>query len=263
MDKKKLSELTVTRIRSVSTIYTAQHATSRRTCRPCWAIVYKWEGETEYHLPNGKSCISNSRHPVILPCGSDYEWLCTRAGRYSIVEFDADAACTGLIDFHISATDQLLAALRKLEETCTLKRELWQMDAKNQIYAILLNLLRSAPTESYTTSRKLDMIRPAVDFMHLHYDRSMTNEELAAMTAVSTVYFRKIFTQIYGMSPIHYLHHLRAEKAKEILRSDFGSITDVAASLGYQSIYHFSKAFKRSTGLSPSEYLKAGNGPRT
>ena len=83
------------------------------------------------------------------------------------------------------------------------------------------------------------------------------------MTQVSTVYFRRGFTQLFDMSPSHCLHYLRVEKAKKILCSDFGTITDVAASLRYQSIYHFSKVFKRSMGVSPAEHLKAGAGSDT
>lgn len=261
MDKQILNELVITRIISVSTIYTAEQARSRRACRPCWAIVYKWEGETEYQLKNGRIVISNARNPVILPRGCAYTWICTRAGRYSIIEFDADAAQDSVISLQIPESDQLLTAFRRLEQICTRKQAFWQLEAVSGTYQILSNLLRTVPSGSYQSSAKLEKIQPAVDYMLRHLDRTMTNDELAAMTEVSTVYFRKLFTQIFGMSPIHYLHHLRIEKAKEILQSDFGSITDVAASLGYPSIYHFSKAFKRDTGLSPTKFVRSRSEP--
>ena len=257
MEKQDLSELTVTRVRSVSTIYTAEQIAAKRDLRHCWAIVYKWEGETEY-FTDGRSYVSNATHPIILPGGSSYEWVCNRAGRYSIVEFDADLSCARLFDFHITETDRFLSVFRKLEQVCTRKNELWQPEAKQLTYQLLLQLFRDSAPDTYISAEKVRKIQPAVDYMHQNYDRNMSNEELAAMTNVSTVYFRRVFTQQFGMSPIHYLHHLRIEKAKEILCSDFGTITDVAASLGYQSIYHFSKVFKRSTGLSPTEYVKSG-----
>lgn len=259
MEKCDLADLVITRVRSVSTIYTAEQVRASRMFRRCWAIVYKWEGATEYCSGN-RTYMSDARHPIILPRGCAYEWICHCAGRYSIVEFHADTECDRLFDFQIAASEPFLAAFRKLEQVCTMKSNFWQVEAKQLTYQLLLQLLRETPTNAYTSSRKSDKIQPAVEYMHRHYDRNMSNEELAAMTEVSTVYFRKVFTQLYGMSPIHYLHHLRVEKAKEILRSDFGTITDVAASLGYQSIYHFSKVFRRSTGLSPSEYVRAGRG---
>ena len=46
------------------------------------------------------------------------------------------------------------------------------------------------------------------------------------------------------------------QKAKAILRSDFETIEQVALSVGYNSIYHFSKMFKVYSGISPLEYSK-------
>lgn len=74
---------------------------------------------------------------------------------------------------------------------------------------------------------------------------------------MSTVYFRKCFESAYGVSPIRYLHNFRISKAKAILRSDFDSVEQVATSVGYNSIYHFSKMFRQYTGQSPSEYAKS------
>ena len=73
---------------------------------------------------------------------------------------------------------------------------------------------------------------------------------------MSTVYFRKTFMSVYGTSPIKYLNNLRINKAKAILMSDYDSIEQVALSVGYNSIYHFSKKFKLYTGRSPTEYVK-------
>jgi len=80
---------------------------------------------------------------------------------------------------------------------------------------------------------------------------------LAEMTGMSAVYFRKLFTEIMGISPIAYVHELRIRKAKEMLRSDHGTLTDVALSLGYANLYDFSRDFKRHTGVAPSQYETA------
>ena len=44
------------------------------------------------------------------------------------------------------------------------------------------------------------------------------------------------------------------KKAKEMLKSDYGSITDIAQSLGYFNIYDFSRAFKNIYHISPREW---------
>ena len=77
---------------------------------------------------------------------------------------------------------------------------------------------------------------------------------LATITGFSTVYFRKLFTSMMGVSPITYVHRFRIEKAKEMLKSDYGTLSDMAQSLGYSSLYDFSRDFKKHTGVAPSKY---------
>lgn len=92
--------------------------------------------------------------------------------------------------------------------------------------------------------------------MRKNYNRELSNDALAEISGCSTVYFRKLFTEVYGSSPISYLHTLRTEKAKELLCSNCGSVGAVALAVGYKNIYDFSRAFKRRTGMSPTEFVK-------
>lgn len=89
-----------------------------------------------------------------------------------------------------------------------------------------------------------------------YFDSGITNVSLSRLCGISTVYFRKMFESVYGISPIKYLHNFRIKKAKAILLSDYESVEQVALSVGYNSIYHFSKMFKEYTGKSPTEYAK-------
>jgi two-component system response regulator YesN len=49
---------------------------------------------------------------------------------------------------------------------------------------------------------------------------------------------------------------MKLDLAKELLANEKTSVTDVATTLGYADIYHFSKLFKAKTGFAPSEYKK-------
>ena len=93
--------------------------------------------------------------------------------------------------------------------------------------------------------------------MNFHYeDTNITLESLAQLSNISTVYFRKVFYKIYKTSPIKYLIEIRINKAKEFLRGDYISISDIANLTGFSSVYTFSKAFKKETGVSPTQYRK-------
>lgn len=64
----------------------------------------------------------------------------------------------------------------------------------------------------------------------------------------------KIFMQVYGMSPRQYLTQLKLNKAKHLLLESEMSIEDIAQQLGFSSLSHFSRQFKRWTGVPPMQY---------
>ena len=254
MEKDFLTDLFITKIHSVTTMYNETGSRSKRTYRPYCAIVIKYSGETEYTCRDGKY-ISNKNNMVILPKGSAYEWTCTKSGYYSIIEFDCNKTLYKILSFPISNSDKILKIFKDLEYKRTLREPLYELECIRGTYDIILKLLQ-ASQRAYQPASKQRKIQPAVDYIALNYNQNITNDELAALTSLSTVYFRKLFTEIYEMSPITYIHTLRIKKAEEMLQSDYGSITDIAQSLGYLNIYDFSRTFKKYTGLSPTNYLK-------
>jgi len=247
-----LSNLVIQKVHSVSTVYTPQHKKSRKKNRSRWAVVIKYEGETVYTCGE-KRVLSDLNHPVILPKGCSYDWVCTKAGRFSIIEFESDLTCAELISFSVKNGDRILKMFKDLEYNRNLKKEMVEVESIRDTYSILLALTQ-AVSESYLPTEKQKKIAPAVEYISQHYNESITNDMLAAIAGISTVYFRKLFTGTVGLSPIQYVHRVRIEKAKEMLKSDFGALSDIAQSLGYSGLYDFSRDFKKHTGVSPSKY---------
>ena len=69
----------------------------------------------------------------------------------------------------------------------------------------------------------------------------------------------KIFDEYLGEGPIEYYSRLRMVEAKRLLREEKLSVSRISDTLGYSSIHNFSRAFKKATGMSPSEYKKKIN----
>ena len=252
MDVNVLTNLIVNGVYSASTMFNEKNTKLKRENRPCWAIVIKFEGETVY-TSKGREYVSNINNVVILPKGCSYEWHCTESGHYSIIEFESNKESDEIFTFKIRNGEKLLNIFHSLEYSNTIKTPTTNLQNIRAVYSLLLMLLQSCESEYFPTEKE-QKIAPALDFISKNYNKIITNDELAKLCSLSTVYFRKLFTKIMGTSPISYIHNLRIEKAKEMLKSDYGSITDIAFSLGYSSIYDFSRTFKKLCGIPPSKY---------
>ena len=247
-----LSDLVITGVRSVSTLYNSKNNGAKRCDRPCWAIIVKYEGETVY-TSGKKRFVSDLSHIALLPRECSYEWRCTESGHFCALEFESEATYHEPIIFAVKNGEKILKMLKDLEYQRNIKKPVSNIESIRDVYSILLALIHSSEAQ-YLPTDKQAKITPALEYISEHYNEKITNEKLASVSNLSVVYFRKLFAGIMGVSPIAYVHQLRIEKAKEMLKSDYGSISDIAESLGYINIYDFSRDFKKHTGVSPSKF---------
>ncbi len=254
MEKEFLSNMIITDIISASTIYTEKGSKVKRRRRSAWAVVLKYEGETVYYQ-NNKKLISNACNILLLPKDSDYEWFCTNSGHCIIIDFECTASSNELLTFKTTLPDLILKMFRKIEFCLTMRNEMYKQTAIKYLYEIIISLSKEKET-GYSNRSKQLKITPAIEYIAKNYHKQIKNDELAKICGLSTVYFRKLFSESLGISPINYIHQLRINKAKEMFASDYTSITEIALSLGYSDIYDFSRVFKKITGLSPSKYQK-------
>ncbi len=254
MDQNYLSDLIVTGIKSVNQMYNEKGANAKTENRKFWGLIYKYEGETEY-TQNGEKIISNCSHVIIIPKGSTYQWKCVNEGHYYTIEFESNKDSSNFVRIPVKNSSEFVELLKDLEFKKMQKSSEHEIECIRDFYNIILKAL-SDNNRSYVPSDKKMRIKPSVDYMLKNYDKNLTNDSLADLSGLSTVYFRKLFTEIYGTSPIVYVQKLRMKKAKQMLRSDFCYISDIALSLGFKSVYDFSRTFKKHVGYSPTEYAK-------
>ena len=248
-------DVTVTSVAAANRFRNAPTAAPiRRERRERWAVVLKYTGRT-FYTANGRQSPSDCLHPVILPKGCTYSWQCVEEGECMIIEFEALQEWEELLSFSVSDSSFFVNTFFKVEKCLRESTPESRMEARHLVSGILLQLIRSAAKEY--APRKKQLLEPAITCLTENYaDPAITNDTLAALCGISTVYFRKSFETVYGQSPIRWLHSYRIQKAKDILSSDYGSIALVAQSVGYSNVYHFSKMFKTYTGMSPTQFVK-------
>jgi len=91
-------------------------------------------------------------------------------------------------------------------------------------------------------------------------ERRWTLADMARIVALSPPRLSAVFKQHFRVAPKEYLIRQRLLRADELLRDVERSIGSIAASVGYEDIYHFSKLYKKHYGRSPSESRKAMTG---
>jgi AraC family transcriptional regulator, arabinose operon regulatory protein len=89
--------------------------------------------------------------------------------------------------------------------------------------------------------------------------RPWTVGELARRAALSRAQFTRRFVARTGLPPARYVVQARIERARQLLAETDASVTDVAITLGYKDIAHFSRQFKQHTGYSPRNVSSSGS----
>lgn len=110
---------------------------------------------------------------------------------------------------------------------------------------------------TFEYSGKKVVAEQIADYLEVHYPERITLDQIAENMYLSPFYISKLFKAEMGKSPIRYVIHLRMEHAKDLLVSQKKmSVSEVAAAVGYDDIYHFSKLFKKEYGIPPTKFRK-------
>ena len=114
---------------------------------------------------------------------------------------------------------------------------------------------RYAAQYEFKSINKQYFVKKITEYMEEHYREKISLDQIAANMYLSSYYISKLFKSETGDTPINYLISLRMEKAKELLDTvPDCTIQNVAAAVGYEDAYHFSKLFKKYYGISPLYY---------
>ena len=96
----------------------------------------------------------------------------------------------------------------------------------------------------------------AKEYIHQNYMHRITLKEVSEFVGFNESYFSALFKKESGKNFTEYLSEIRINKAKELLKETNLSTIDICQTVGYNDLKHFTKTFKRLTGLKPHEYRK-------
>ena len=110
-------------------------------------------------------------------------------------------------------------------------------------------------------SKKLDrnvqLVQKIKTYIRDHIAESLTLTAISRIVNYNEAYISRLFKQINGMGLSEYISVERINKAKDLLVATSGSIQNIATATGFDTAQYFSMVFKKTTGVSPSEYRRS------
>ncbi len=114
--------------------------------------------------------------------------------------------------------------------------------------------------DSIATNRYRDIVDSAVKYIEENYaDEELSLNQLASHVNVSPNHLSTIFSQQTGKTFIKYLTEYRMDKAKELLRCTSKRSSEISEAVGYKDPHYFSYMFKKTVGMTPTNYRGASS----
>lgn len=101
---------------------------------------------------------------------------------------------------------------------------------------------------------ELPMITRAREYIEQNQAEDLSLTMVAKAVNTSSYYFCKLFKKATGLNFTDYVSRVRIEKAKNLLLNPNLRVSEIAYEVGFQSLTHFNRVFKRIIGQSPTEY---------
>ena len=100
------------------------------------------------------------------------------------------------------------------------------------------------------------VVEAALQFLRKNFARTVYSRDVAKAAGVSQSGLEAMFKDAMGMPWVKYLQGYRVERAIVLLLEGRQNVTEVAYSVGFESLSHFNTTFRSFTGRSPSQYLR-------
>lgn len=140
------------------------------------------------------------------------------------------------------------------------QRKLDSMSGLLSIFADHLSM-KSNQLVVQSANAEPPVIAKAKQFIREHHTEDLSLGQVAAAVHTSIFYFCKLFRKVTGTTFTEFVSRTRIEKAKNLLLNPNLRISEIAYEVGFQSLTHFNRVFKKVVGESPTEYR--GRLPKT
>lgn len=218
-----------------------------------YELIYKIDGSMTVNI-NSKQYEIDGGTVYILPKGDNRNYSVERKEYGDCIDIFFQASEDFLKDVFVQKVTpggKIDKLFRKAFSVWTVKNEGYYLQCISIIYQIFYEL----QTPLYISKDKLDKIKPAIKYIESHFiDKDISCEKLAKDCGISYSYLKELFIEQYKLSPKKYINQMRINYACELIKEGSYSVTQVANLAGFSDIFYFCKFFKKSMGITPTEF---------
>lgn len=226
-----------------------------------------------YHISSGKgyAVLEGTRfellprHVYLLPAFTNFDVWCPKRMTQFFIHFKAETR-DGVDLFHLFRyrpmiaiggnryVGKLCSRLEEMNENLSMPERIEAEGLTRALAALFLD--PASELEGREKMRGTVRFRKSLSHMEKNYVNPISLSQLAAIENLQPTYYSNQFNKLVGKPPIQFLIDKRLRKAQDLLANQDLSIAETAEAVGFRDAFHFSRAFKKRTGSSPSRYQR-------
>jgi len=218
------------------------------------AIAYRKKGDAEFVF-NDQSIYAGSGTVIYIPSGVDYSII---HGNEELVVIRLGCFGVDGENIEIENVDDELG--RFFDDIC----QVWESRNAASYQSCMVLLYKIFEGLELSKRNKADdvpkVISDGVFYLHQSFrNPSLSIADAASRCHVSEVYFRRVYKEHFGCSPLQTIIDMRFEHACNLLKSGYYRIKEVAALSGFSDTKYFRTAFGKRYGMTPSQFALHDN----
>ncbi len=177
---------------------------------------------------------------------------------FEVESADLDSLCNRRIHLPQKAVAILQAMLREQSQMDDFSQDM----LISLLQMLLLTILRDEDSrlkfrQVAHLSSENQVIRAAQQYIASHVMEKLTVPAVAEMVGISASYLTALFHKHLQISPGEYIRRMKLQKSKQLIREGKLNFSEIAKTMEYSTVQHFSRQFKQMFGMTPSQYGKS------
>lgn len=252
--------------------YRLIHKESFKTERPNGAnnyqLLYIADGKARFRLEGKMHILEKGNCVLYRPQEEQYYYYFLKDNpdiywvHFSCKEENEFFAKTGFLEgkiYYVGTENSYVRIFDNMISELQLKQPFFEEQLQFLIQELFIKMGRNQIRENTVFESYNKEVEEAIRLFHLAPESDFTIKEFTKERGLNYYRFIDTFTHYVGVSPRQYIINIRMTIAKDLLMNSMFQISEVARLTGYENPLYFSRLFKKTWGVSPTNYRKESN----